>query len=249
MSKAVRLAAHGTKLDLQKSLSYGVQNSASNLIDERAKADKLSWEIKNTTTETHYLVLSSLYDNSRNTTIFANIAEMLAAVVPGVSSSLVWAFKDGRLVGTSGAELTVSSKTPGRSINQFLNYFGQNPSRIVKMRIKSVTTSGAQDLGNLDNEIKTMFFSPFAQPVEKQLPLAPLVRTNNNFSPNILEVDFIDEAFPLILSNEHFTVFQVNAGTVLNLTAFVGAQDSKAQRFWRTIKDADNILRSEGIGM
>lgn len=245
--RAQRLAAHGPKLDLGKSLSYGVQNSANNLIDERAKADKLSWEIKNATAEAHYIVLSSLYDNARNTTMFSTVAEMLAAVVPGVAAANVWAFKNGDIAGALEAKLTISSKTPGRSINHFLNYVNSAPTRITKMRLKSVTVAGAADLGNLDNEIKTMFFSPLAQPVEKQLTLSPLVRTNNNFSPNIIDIDFIDEAFPVVLSNEHFVVLQVNAGTILNLTAYVGAQDSPAQRHWRTIKNADDILRSEGI--
>lgn len=245
--KAERLAAHGAKLDLRKSLSYGVQNSANNLIDEKAKADKIAWEIRNSTADAHYVVISSLFDNSKNNTIFDTVADMLSNVVPGVPSAQVWAFKDGRLVGVDGAELKVSSKTPGRKINQFLNYVRSCPTRLTGIRLKSVTTAGANDLGNLDNEIKTMFFSPFAQPVEKQLPLAPLVRTNNNFSPNILDIDFINEAFPVILSNEHFMVIQVNAGTVLNLTVMVGAQDSPAQRHWRTIKNADDILRSEGI--
>lgn len=247
MNKAQRLAAHGAKLDFTKSLSYGVQNSANNMIDEKAKADKIAWEILNSTADAHYVVISSLFDNNKNNTIFDTVADMLSNVVPGVSSSLVWAFKDGRLVGTDGAELKVSSKTPGRKINQFLNYVRTSPTRLTGLRLKSVTTAGANDLGNLDNEIKTMFFSPFAQPVEKQLPLAPLVRTNNNFSPNILDIDFINEAFPVILSNEHFMVIQVNAGTVLNLTVMVGAQDSPAQRHWRTIKNADDILRAEGV--
>lgn len=248
MNKAQRLALHGSKLDLNKGLSYGVQNSAANLVDERVKADKLNWEISNTTDLPHYVVISSLY-GSRNNTIFSSVNEMLAAAVPGVDAAQVWAFKDGRLTGTTGAELKVTSKTPGRLINQFLNYIGMCPTRITKMRLRSVTAAGAQDLGNLDNEIKTIFFSPLAQPVEKQLPLGPLVKTNNNFSPNILEVDFVNEAFPMIFSNEHFTVLQVNAQTVLNITAWIGAQDSPAQRHWRTIKNADDILRSEGVNI
>jgi hypothetical protein len=247
--KAQRLAAHGAKLDLGKNLSYGVQNSASNLIDEKAKVDKLAWEIKNSTSEAHYLVLSGLYDNGKNTTIFDSVANMLSNVVPNVPVATVWAFKDGVLLDDegSGGELRVSSKTPGRKINQFLNYVSQSPTRVTHLRLKSVTIAGAQDLGNLDNEIKTMFFSPFAQPVEKQLPLAPLVKTNSNFSPNIMDVNFVDEAFPVILSNEHFLILQVNAGTILNITASIGAQDSRAQRHWRTIKNADDILRAEGI--
>lgn len=245
MLTAERLAAHGAKLDLGKRLSYGVQNSASNLIDERVKVDKLSWEISNGTDEAQFLVISSLYNNARNNTMFSTVAEMLAACVPGVPTGNVWAFQQGKIAEPAvGKVLNVSSKTPGRQINQFLNYLNTVPTRVTAMRLKSVNKADGQaDLGNLDNEIKSMFFSPLAQPVEKQLPLSPLVKTNNNFSPNILDVDFVDEAFPLILSNEHFTVIQVNAGTVLNLTVSVGAQDSAPQRHWRTIKDADNILR------
>ena len=247
MSKAARLATYGQKLDLNKGLSYGVNNSANNLIDERAKADKLVWEIANTTDKDVYIVISSLFTGATNLTTFANIAEMQAAVVPGADAAIVLPFANGRIAGDAVAGVTVSSKTPGRSINQLLRYIGRNSSRITKMRLKSVTTANAADLGNFDNEIKSMFFSPFSTPVENQLGLSRLVKTNNNFSPNILDVDFVAEAFPFILSSEHFNIMQVNAGTKLNITVEIGAQDSAPQRFWRTIKNADDILRSEGI--
>lgn len=245
MLTAEKLAIHREKLDLTKRLSYGVQNSATNLIDERAKADKLSWEIANGTSEAKYLVISSLFNNARNNTIFDTVSEMLEACVPGVDASNVWAFKEG-LIATeagTGGTLKAVSKTPGRKINHFLNYLNTVPTRITKMRLKSVNRDNTPDLGNYDNEIKTIFFSPLAQPVEEQLSLSALVKTNNNFSPNILDVDFVDEAFEMILSNEHFVVIQINSNTVLNMTVSVGAQDSAPQRHWRTLKDADNILR------
>lgn len=249
MSKAARLASYGSKLDLNKGLSYGVKNSASNLIDERAKADKLVWEVANTLDEDVFIILSSLFTGSPNFTIFGSIAEMKSAVVPGAAADVVLPFANGRIAGDANAGVTVSSKTPGRSIDQLLRYIGRNPSRVTRMRLKSTTIANAADLGNFDNEIKTMFFSPFSTPVENQLGLSRLVKTNNNFSPNILDIDFVSEAFPFILSSEHFTIMQVNKGTRLNISVEIGAQDSAPQRFWRTIKNADDILRSEGVGM
>lgn len=247
MKRGQDLAKYGEKLDLAKRLSYGVNKSAHNLIDERAKAEPISIEISNKTPDTQFLVLSSLYNGSKNATIFNTVSEMLAKAVPGVSVSNVWALQNGKITGTLPDTLDVASKTTGREVNQLLNYIAFAPTRITKLRVKSTTVAGAPDLGNLDNQIKTIFFSPFAQPVENQLAFSPLVQTNNNFSPNILDINLIDEAFPLILSNEHFTILQINAGTVLNITLSIGAQDSPAQRHWRTMKNADDIIRAEEL--
>lgn len=240
---AQKLAQNGKVLDLGKDLSYGKDSGTNNMIDERVKAANISWEIKNTTSDNHYVVISSLFDNAKNQTIFTNVNDMLANVVPGVSSTLVWAFKDGRLTGTTGAELVCASRTSGRNINQFLSYIGQTPTRICGVRMKStVASSGAQDQGNYDQELRTVFFSPLSQPVENLLSLSRFVKPTS-FSGNIVDISFIDEAFPVILSNEHFMVLQVNAGTILNLTLQVGAQDSRAQRMWRNIKKADDVIR------
>ena len=249
-AKNHRLAAHGHKLDLAKRLSYGVHNSATNLIDERVKADELSWEISNKTGKVQYLVFSSLYDNAKNQTIFNTVDDMLAHVLPGIAADQRWAFKPGKITGAEGppdTQLFVISKTTNRSISQFLNYIGQSPTRITKMRFESRTTAGAPDMSNFNNELKTTFFSPFGNPVESPLSLAPLLQLNQNFSPNIFTVDFINQGYELIMSNEHFTVLQINPDTVLTLNVWCGAQDSRAQRHWRTIKDADKILRGEAL--
>jgi len=239
---------HGRELDVTKRYSYGVQNSAKGFIDERAKPDKLVWEIENETEEAQYLVVSPLFNGSNNNTIFETVRNMLRNVVPGVPDAQVHAFQDGLVYkDADDNELNVRSKG-GRFINQFLRYIGNSPTRLTEMRIQSNTVGGEKDLTNFSAELTTKFFSPFAQPVENQLQLMPLIKTASNFSPEILDLDFVGLAFPVILSNEHYFVFQVNPGTKLNITAFVGAQNSLPQEFYRSIKKADDIQRMYGLG-
>lgn len=251
-------AANATVLDVEKRLSYGVQKSATNMIDERPKADEIAIEIRNATDDSQFVVISPVFESGNNPTIFADIRDALNNCAPGVATNRVHALKNGLIfqqmttgetpTPVAGKTLTVASKSSGFFVDRFLRYIGMVPTRITKARLKSVTLSGVADTGNFDNRLTTLFFSPFAAPKEDFLSLAPLVQSGINFNANILDVDFIDQAFPLIFSNEHFTVLQINAGTVLTMNLFVGAQDSAAQRHWRFMRRADDIIRMEGIG-
>lgn len=240
-----------TVLDIEKRLSYGVQKSATNMIDERPKADEVALEIRNATEDSQFIVISPLFGGSQNPTLFADVRDMLENCVPGADPARVHALQDGDIWiddDDSAKKLSAASKSSGFFIDRFLRYIGMCPTRIVRARLKSVTLAGVADTGNFDNRITSMFFSPFSAPKEDFLSLAPLIQTGINFNANMLDVDFIDQAFPLILSNEHFTIIQVNAGTVFTMNLFVGAQDSPAQRHWRFMRRADDIIRQEGIG-
>jgi hypothetical protein len=257
MSRIENLAvANAEVLDLSKRNSYGLQRAANNMIDERPKADEVVFEIKNATDESQFLVLSSLFEDDTNKTIFGDVREALTACVPSAEETRVHALKNGLVYQAvnsesapiAGKTLTVASKSSGIMLDRVLRYIGMCPTRVTKARFKSVTLGGAADTGNFDNRITNLFFSPFAPPKEDFLSLAPLVQSGINFNANILDVDFIDQAFPFILSNEHFTVLQINAGTVLTINMFIGAQDSPAQRHWRFMRRADEVIRMNGIG-
>jgi hypothetical protein len=257
MNRIAQLAStHSDILDTQKKLSYGVQKSANNMIDERPKADEVVFEIRNATDESQFLVLSSLFEDDTNKTIFGSVREGLTACVPGAEATRVHALKNGLVYQAvdddddpiTGKTLTVASKSSGILLDRVLRYIGMCPTRVTKARFKSVTLGGAADTGNFDNRITNLFFSPFAPPKEDFLSLAPLVQSGINFNANILDVDFIDQAFPFIMSNEHYTVLQINSGTVLTINMFIGAQDSPAQRHWRIMRKADDLIRENGIG-
>lgn len=239
---------HGNELDVTKRFSYGVNNSAKGFIDERAKTVKLGWRISNDTAKDKFLVISSLFDDNRNSSIFEDVREMLTAIAPGVDALDIHAFQEGVIQVEATKELKASSTMSKRSINQFLRFTQQAPTRITDVRLESRTTANAEESGNLTNEFRTVFFSPFADPIENQLALAPLVQIGSNFNKNVIDIDFVDQAFPVILSNEHFWVIQVNKGTVLTMTVGVGAQNSLPQEFFRSIRKADDLQRTYGLG-
>ena len=238
-------------LDLDKDYSYAVNSGAINAYDEGSKAIELPWLIKNRTESSQFLVISSLFEEDKNNTIFGTIREALTACVPSVAASRVHAFQSGDIyvtpgVGNEAKKLSAESLDGSRDIEQFLRYVGKNPTRLIKMRLSSTTAANAPDMSNIENSLKTMFFSPFDPPVEKRLGLSNLI--NQAFlTNNILDVNFVDQAFPVILSNEHFFILQINPGTDLKLNVFVGAQDSKAQRFWRRTRQAADLKRNLGI--
>lgn len=238
-------------LDLDKNLSYGVNSGAINAYDEGSKAIELPWLIKNRTESSQFLVISSLFEENKNNTLFGTIREALTACVPGVAEARVHAFQAGDIYITPGEgneakKLSAESLDGSRSINQFLRYVGKNPTRLIKMRFSSTTAANAPDMSNIENSLKTMFFSPFDPPVEKRLGLSNLI-DQRFLTNNILDVNFVDQAFPVILSNEHFFVIQINPATDLKLNVFVGAQDSAPQRFWRNTRAASDLKRNLGI--
>ena len=243
---AARLAANAPILGiLDRNYSFGPKNAGKNFVEEHAKALQVSWKIKNNTANDVVVVLSPFFaDTEAKITQFGTVSEILTLT----GSDAV--FKTGIIVnGTDDADVTVASTKSGRVIEHLLRYAGQSPLRFTKWSMKSRTVAGEKESSNYDNTIKSFWVSPFDVPVIDELELRPLQKGDMNFNPDMLDVNFIANNFHAILSREHFIQIQVNAGTELSISAFIGAQDSAPQRFFRDVKKADDVLRPELLRM
>lgn len=229
-------------LDLGKRFSYGKQSDTQNLVDEHAKAVQLNLQITNTTDNTHTIAIGGI-STTLNLTQFPNSAAATSAL------SATAMLKNGVIVNDGvGKTLEASLTDAGLSLEALINYIANTPSRLVGMSIVSRNaTTGDGDSSNYDLKMTTNWVSPFDVPVKKELNLRPLVVTGANFTQERLNINFIKQAFPVILSNEHFLNLQIVPNTKMTITLYFGAQDSKAQRFWRAMKDADEVIRPELI--
>ena len=237
-----RLAANGKVLDLtERNLSYGAKTKTKNMIDEAAKALQMSIRISNASDVAKHLALAPLMAGTGMSVAFnASIYEDKAALIAelGVTSTLY--------DGTVEDDVTVQCLDSRQTVKKLVRYFSENPTRITRISMKSaVIDGGAKDSSNYDNTLKTAWFNPFDVNEYDHLSLRPLQEGGNNFNPDMLDLDLQRLNFPVVLSREHAFIFQVNAGTALTLTLFIGAQDSAAQRFWRNVRAADDVLRRE----
>lgn len=229
-------------LDLGKRFSYGKQSDTMNLVDEHAKAIQVNLSIKNVTDNLHTVAFAG-FTSTLNPTQFAGDTAIKAAI------NATAILKNGKIVDDgSGKELTAKLTDSGLDLDSLLKYIAMNPTRLVGMSMVSRNASTlAGESTNYDLKMKTHWVSPFDVPQVKELNLRPLVMTGANFTQERLNVNFIKQSFPVVLSHEHFLSLQINSGTELMITLYIGAQDSAAQRFWRDIKTADDIIRPELI--
>lgn len=244
-AKAVEMRTNKSDvLDLARKFSYGKQAGTNNMVDEHAKAIQLNLRITNLTDNLHTVCLAGL-TSSFNPTIFPDIAALKAAL------SATGVLKDGVIVNDgSGKELKAELTDSGLNLDQFIKYIANNPTRLVGLSMVSRNaTTGAGDSQNYDLKLKTHWVSPFDVPTKKELNLRPLVVTGANFTQERLNVNFVEQAFPVILSAEHGFSIQIAKNTELTITLFIGAQDSRPQLFWRDIKAADDVIRPELIRM
>lgn len=239
---AARLAANAPVLGiLDRNYSFGPKNAGKNFVEEHAKALQVSWKIRNNTKDDVVICFSPFFANTEaKVTQFGAVSEILT--LTGSTAM----FATGTIIdGDAGADVTVASTKSGRVIEHLLRYAGQSPLRFTKWSMKSRTIAGEKESSNYDNTIKSFWVTPFDVPVIDELELRPLQKGDMNFNPDMLDVNFIANNFHAILSREHFLQIQVNAGTELSISAFIGAQDSAPQRFFRDIKKADDVLRPE----
>ena len=231
-------------LDLGKRYSYGKNTNTQNFVDEHAKAVQLNLVLTNLTTNLHTVAFGAI-TSTLNATQYATEAAIKTAI--GATAIM----KKGKIIDDGlGKELTANFTDSGRDLDEFIKYFSQNPTRIVGMNMVSRNaTTGAGENSNFDLKIKQHFVSPFDIPLETEKNLRPLVMTGMNFTQERLNVNFIKEAFQALLSNEHFFSLQIKPNTELSITLYIGAQDSKAQRFYRDIKAADDVLRPAMLGV
>lgn len=228
-------------VDLKGRLSYGKGTGTQNLVDEHSKAIELNWTISNTTTTLKTIAISPFFDTLKNTTQFNTVAELLAAVKAD------HALTSGDIVRVDADHaLTADSTNSEQPLKQFLRYIASNPTRIVGLAIRSSKVStGQPESSNYDLTMRSYYVSPFELPVKRELNLKPLVPTGANFNTDRLNVNFILQNFQALLSPENILTMQIQPDTALSLTVYVGAQYSRAQEFYRIIRDADNVMRPE----
>jgi hypothetical protein len=226
------IASRSKELDYGRHYSFG--KKMKNFIGEEVTGVHLGWLIENSSDDDVSIAIAV----SGAPTQFENAEAIKAAL--GVQAI----FGNGKIYdATGGKEVNVSSTISGRKINEFLRYAGFSPVRFTKWQLASFTTAGAPETTNFQGHIKGVWVSPFDSPVENLLSLRSL---QNQYvtSGQYGEVDFLRQNFQAILSQEHFLIITVRKGTALNITAHVGAQDSKAQRFYRDVKKADETMRT-----
>lgn len=245
MNIAEYLAKNGKSLQMEGTtplVSFGKQNKTMNFVDESAKATKFGITITNDTDQDVFVLLGGFHPN-RNRTIFADLNEVLEFTGADAILGDGVIFTKAATPTTTGL-VTVAATDSKRSVNQLVRYMCESPTRFTKFSMRSRRLDGSKDSSNYDNKIKHFWASPLEDTVSVDLDMVPLQIGGNNFNTDMLDVDFQTQggAFKLIASNENFNVIQVNAGTKLSITTFIGAQLSQAQQFYRLISKVDNIV-------
>lgn len=248
---ATNLVPHFKALEVEEqTLSYGKNASTMSLIDEHEKALEVAFFIENRDDTDKVILLAPIYSRG---TIASNITDVNntqfateALALAETSSTTI--FKAGT-TGAVGKELVIGEVDAKRTIDQLIRYASQTPIRLTRISMTSTKIATSEkDKTNYSGVIKSFFPSPFDVTTERVLPMRTLQAGNNNFNPDMLEVDFIKQNFPAIISNENFMQLTVKAGTRLDFSLFVGAQNSAAQQLYRKIKKADEIMRPLRLG-
>lgn len=134
-------------------------------------------------------------------------------------------------------KIAIKSLSTGRVIEDFTR-FCNGAVQLTKFKMKSRdVASGDADTSNYDNDITSVFVSPFYPNEEKVYNLREL-QDSSTFSKEFAEADFLKANFPAIISKENVLLVRVSAGTELVITAYIGAQDSRAQYFYRQTRKA-----------
>lgn len=244
MNLAKELASNKEALQINTLpvVSFGKETGTMSFIDETAKALNTGFSIKNDSTEPVFVVFAGFTPTS-NRTMFENAAALMAFTGADAVFGKGLILQRDAVGGTTG-KVTVESLDSKRDINQLVRYASVSPLRFTKFAMRSKTIAGEKESSNYDNRIKSFWATPLEDTVSKDLDLSPLQVGGNNFNTDMLTVDFQTQGgeFKAAMSNENFFVMKINAQTILNITAGVGAQLSTAQLFYRTIKAADNVM-------
>lgn len=238
------LAANADKLQVNgmKTISFGKQNRTQSFIDETAKAMSLGWGIKNETDKNVFIAFVPAFDGY-NPTQFGSLADIRSFMGADCifGDGVVFTKEDSEGVSKN---VTISSLDSKRKIQEFVKYAGQSPLRFTKFSMNSAKNDGSKEDSNYNNRMKSFWFTPFEDTVAVDLDLRPIRQGGNNFNTDMMDINFLTQGggFKAIMSNENGFVIQVNAGTTLTITSFIGAQKSEAQEFFRTISTADDIM-------
>lgn len=227
------LAAIGPKVDLGPGRRYSYGPVVKSMIGAHETGVKVGFKIRNTCTED--IIIEMRPDN--------HIVKTAGGVFSDASVDAE--FGDGDIFiedASTNKKVTVTQVGSGNGIPQFLRYINLNNIQMTAWDMKSrFIADGEAATGNYDNVIKALHVSPFEKTKESVFTLSDL-QGQMTFNQQAARANFLKEKFNALLSPEHSIVFQVNAGTELVITAYIGAQDSAAQRFYRDLNMANDSL-------
>ncbi|HRO76647.1 MAG TPA: hypothetical protein PLP27_10925, partial [Crocinitomicaceae bacterium] len=236
----LEIQAKGRSLPL---VSFGKNNKVANFVNENENAHKFGFTIKNDSSEDAFILIGGFLP-TRNRTIFEDLSEILAKTGANciLSDGVIRSITEPGGSTFSG-DVTVTSTDSKRSVTQLVRYACETPTRVTMMKLRSNrVTSADPESSNYNNKIKSQWFSALEDTVSEDLDLAPLQVGGTNFNRDMLDVNFQYQNHKFILSNENFNVIQVNAGTVLSVTMYVGAQLSTGQMLYRLTENADSVV-------
>lgn len=260
-----RIIQNGAKLQAatankaNKVISFGNHNDTKSFVDESTKALEFGLVIENKSAKDIKIGIAAGvfgYDATAKKQNLINFPYLLGQMDEDAASAAskygVDCFlNDGTLFEDATGAVKVATKDSNRFVADITKFGIRAPFRFTKLTLNSFKTSdGAGESSNYNNKIKAVHPSPFEDTIPQEFSLRNIV--HDKFQENLLELNFQTDAPNLqaIISNENMLIIQVNSGTKLDILASIGAQLSLPQWFYRTVKQADNVMRPilEGKG-
>lgn len=224
-------------LNENKYLSYPPKSRINNALDEASGAKDLTVVFTNPTATDKVIVFTPNFDvKTDGRTIYTDVADQLAKL------SATHVFKTVVPV-DAAADFGVACTDQDRSIEQFMREIYHDPTRLVgiSMDSKQIST-GKPDTSNYNKRLRTIFTSSLENPEIRDLNLRPQL-DGNTFNANIMQVNFIKNNFPVLLSWRTFLQMVIAKDTELIVTFHVGAQDSQTRRMYDAVKKSDRVVR------
>ena len=234
---ALDLAINKPKtMDIPRYLSQG-KGGGKTFIDEERSKRKLNFSVSNTTANDLVVVMGS----SQNS-MFENDAAILTEF--GADAMLT----TGDIIFVDADhKLTVTSNDSNRDLDQWIRHVANNPTRMVRVAMSSsIAATGAPETSNFTTDFQTSWVQPYHKSEDEYLSLREYQGQEAN-SPQFATVNFLKTKIRAVLSPEHFFMFTVKAGTTISHSWTIGIEDSRNQRFWRAVKNADTELATYRI--
>lgn len=142
---------------------------------------------------------------------------------------------------TQATGIDISFSDKGRDFDVFNRLISTAPTRARAMHLSSTDLDGRPETSNVSGKVRTVLMTPFTPPVVSELSLRKYQNSAQN-SPNLVSVDFTAEGFPVVLSNETLFMFEVKAGTRLDIELEIGVVSSLPQELYRAVRKVDSVV-------
>lgn len=214
-------------------LSYGVKTQVKSLIEESNNTLEVGMVLRNETGKDVTIAIGAVTANEELSVI--DKTEILSQL--GADTFL----DEGTILTTQTGDLTAESIDQNHPLSQMIRFARKSPFRFTRFVMTSSTLNGDKEASNYTTRIKTMFFSPFEDTTKDEFSLRNIVK--DRMQENLLSVDFQTQTgLNPIIGTDNFMTITVKAGTVLTISAGIGAQVSLAQYLYRRTKVANKIM-------